>query len=441
MTIFTPIKYFSLFLRFFQVIYRKNPKVLKRMVFDGKIANFLDFNCNFLRIFIMRILHTSDWHIGKKLETKSRLSEQAKVLSDISRIVKEYKVDIVLVAGDIYDTYMPSAESEKLFYDVVSDITACGAQIIIISGNHDDPTRLSAAKAISSYGGVYFAGSGLNNAVSDFKGNFSTRLIDCRDDYFIFEKDDERVCFSAVPYPTELRMKEKVNDEESYAEKVARYISNSLENAADLPVVLISHLFMLGGTPTEGERPIDLGGARVLPPEIIPNNCIYTALGHLHKRQVVSHARNIIYSGSIMPYSFDEAGIEKSVTVFDVLDKKVKNLEVVKLSGYKNLYRIKAESFEEAEEKIVGLDGFTEVSLTLDKPMGDNIKGFILKHPDAFLKLTFKGVETAVSGRKTLNDADLFTEYFTSRYGKEPSKDILELYLEMLSDMGVEYEA
>ncbi len=389
----------------------------------------------------MRILHTSDWHIGKKLETKSRLNEQKTVLADISRIVKEYEVDIVLVAGDIYDTYMPSAESEKLFYDVVSDITACGAQVIIISGNHDDPTRLSASKAISSYGGVYFAGSGLNNDVSDFKGDFSTRLVDCSDDYFIFEKEGERVCFSAVPYPTELRMKEKIKEDESYTEKVSRYILNSIENAKDLPVVLVSHLFMLGGTPTEGERPIDLGGARVLPPEIIPENCIYTALGHLHKRQIVSHARNIIYSGSIMPYSFDEAGVEKSVTVFDVLDKKVENLEVVKLSGYKNLYRIKAESFEEAKEKISDLDGFVEVSLTLDKPTGDNIKEFILKHPDAFLKLTFKGVETAVSGRKALNDVDLFTEYYRARYGKEPSKEILELYLEMLNDMGVDYEA
>lgn len=386
----------------------------------------------------MRILHTSDWHLGKKLENKNRLGEQTAVLSDLTRIVKEYKVDVVIIAGDIYDTYMPSAESEKLFYDVISDITSCGAQIIIISGNHDDPVRLSASKSICSNGGVYFAGSGLNNSVPNGKENFSARLVDLGDDYFIFEKEDETVYFGAVPYPTELRMKENVNEDETYTDKVSRYIGNSLSKAGDLPVVLISHLFMLGGVPTEAERPIDLGGARILPPEIIPDNCIYTALGHLHKRQVVKTSKNIIYSGSIMPFAFDEAGIEKSVTLFDVCNKNVKNLQVVKLTGYKNLHRIKAESFEEVEEKLQGLDGYKEVLITLDAPSGDRIKEFVQKYPDAFFHPTFKGVESSVIGRKSLNDRDLFKQYYLSQYGKEPPKDVMELYLRILNDIEVD---
>lgn len=388
----------------------------------------------------MRILHTSDWHIGKKLDNKSRIDEQHDVLYDISRIVKENGVDIVCVAGDIYDTYMPSAESEALFYDVMSEITRSGAQIIIISGNHDDPTRLTASKAVSSLGGIYFAGTGLNNDFKATKGDFRAKLSDYGDDYFIFEKSGEKVYFAALPYPTELRMREKISEDESYADKVKRYILQATEKADNLPVVLIAHVFMLGGQSTDGERPIDLGGARILPSDVIPENCVYTALGHLHKRQVVNKERNILYSGAILQYSFDEAGYEKSVTVFDVSDGKVQNLSVVKLRDYKELFRISAISVDDAEEKIKDLDGYKEVTLTLDKPCGDEIKKFALRHPDVTVKLVFNGVESAVYGRKTLGDEELFKQYYISRYGKEPDKRVLELYMSILHDIEVDYE-
>lgn len=388
----------------------------------------------------MRILHTSDWHIGKKLDNKSRIAEQRAVLYDISRVVKENGVDIVCVAGDIYDTYMPSAESETLFYDVMSEITKSGAQIIIISGNHDDPARLTASKAVSSLGGIYFAGAGLNNDFKTVNGDFRAKLVDYGDDYFIFEKSDEKVYFAALPYPTELRMKEKISDDESYTDKVKRYILQATEKADNLPVVLLAHIFMLGGQTSEGERPIDLGGVRILPPDVIPDNCVYTALGHLHKRQVVNKNRKILYSGSILQYSFDESGYEKSVTVFDVLDGSVQNLNVIKLKEYKELFRISAVSVDDAEEKIKDLDGYKEVTLTLDKPCGDEVKKFALKHPEVTVKLVFNGVESAVFGRKTLGDEDLFKQYYISRYGKEPDKRVLELYMSVMHDIEVDYE-
>lgn len=389
----------------------------------------------------MRILHTSDWHIGKKLEGRSRIEEQRKVLYNISEIVREKGVDVVCVAGDVYDTYTPSAESERLFYDVVSDITRCGAQIVVISGNHDDPTRLTASKAISLEGGVYFAGAGVENSIVAREKEYRAKLVEIADDYFVFEKDCEKVYFAALPYPTELRMKEKIADDESYEDKVKRYVREAMRNCGDLPVVLIAHLFMLGGVSTEGERPIDLGGARILPPSIIPENCVYTALGHLHKRQVVSSSRNILYSGSIMQYSFDETGVEKSVTVFDVLDGAVNNLQVVKLDCYKNLYRVSAGGLDDAEEKVRGLDGFTEVSLTLDKPCGDEIKAFMAKYPYVSLKLSFSSVQTAVQGRKGLSDEELFKEYYASRYGGGPNEEVLSLYLNLINDIEVKNEA
>ena len=355
----------------------------------------------------MRILHTSDWHLGKKLDTKSRIDEQRLVLKEITDVVKKESVDIVCVSGDVYDTYLPSSEAEKLFYDAISDITKTGAQIIIISGNHDDPLRLTASNSISSLGGVYFSGIGLDSdyALND---NFETKLKKYGDDYFIFEKNGEAVCFACLSYPTELRMKEKINENESYEDKVKRYIATAIEKAEDLPVVLLAHVFMLGGVTTEGERPIDLGGARILPVSVIPDNVVYTALGHLHKRQIVNRERNILYSGSIMQYSFDESGTEKSVYVFDLTCGKVENLRSVPLTSFKPLHTVAAKSVSEAEKKIAALDGYVLVKLSLDKPDSDNVKEFLQKHPEVSLELSFNGVQSAIYGRKTLNDKEQF---------------------------------
>lgn len=381
----------------------------------------------------MRILHTSDWHLGKKLDTKSRIDEQRLVLKEITDIVKNDSVDIVCLSGDIYDTYLPSAEAEKLFYDAISDITKAGAQIIVISGNHDDPLRLTASNSIAFFGGVYFSGIGLNSDYS-FNGNFKAKLKEYGDDYFIFEKDGESLYFACLSYPTELRMKEKINENESYEDKVKRYIQTAMEKVDNLPVVLLAHIFMLGGVTSDGERPIDLGGARILPLSVIPDNVVYTALGHLHKRQVVSKERNIAYSGSIMQYSFDEAGTEKSVFVFDVIGGKVNNLQTRVLHSYKRLNTVTAQSIQEAEDKIAPLDGYVLVKLSLDKPEGDNVKDFLQKHPNASVELSFKGVESAIYGRKKLNDKELFVQYYMSKFGKEPSEEILKLYLSVIGE-------
>lgn len=385
----------------------------------------------------MKILHTSDWHLGKKLDGKGRLNEQRTVLDELVQIVRDRSVDVVCIAGDIYDNYMPSAEAETLFYETISKITKCGAQIIIISGNHDDPTRLTASKSISSVGGVYFAGANINNDIQTTNDKFNVKLVDYGDDYFVFESNGEKVYFAALPYPTEYRMKEKFVEGETYEEKVKRYIAKSIENANDLPVVLIAHVFMLGGTTTDGERPIDLGGARILPVSVIPDNCVYTALGHLHKRQVVNKERNILYSGSIMQYSFDESGMDKSVTVFDLTNGIVQNLEVVKLTEYKQLYRVSAFSIDEAEEQVKDLDGYVEVSLTLDKPQNEQLKEFVKKYPNVSLRLSFSGIETAVAGRKNLNDKDLFLQFYKAQYGKEPSEEVLSLYVETMNAIEV----
>ena len=388
----------------------------------------------------MRILHTSDWHIGKRLDQRPRLEEHRAVLKEVVTVAKENSVDLVLIAGDVYDTFIPTAEGEGLFYDVLSDLSTAGITTLVISGNHDDQQRLIAARALAERTGAYFADPSFEGFYPEKKGNLT--LVTGGGDYFIFEKEGERVYFATLPYPTELRMREKVVEGESYEDKVKRYIKKATEKAGDLPVILVGHVFMLGGMKTEGERNIELGGARILPPSVIPDNCIYTALGHLHKRQVVSGERNILYSGSIMQFSFDEAGYEKSVTVFDVTGGKVQNLKTVKLRSYKELYNVTASSVEEAEEKISHLDGYVQLTLNLDGPLdGAVLKSFLNAHDNVVLKMVFSGVEGSVTLRRDLDDQSLFKEYYKARFGGEPSADVLELYLRLIGEEEVCNEA
>ena len=107
----------------------------------------------------MKILHTSDWHIGKKLINKDRLPEQAEVLDEIIQICEREQIELVLVAGDIFDTYTPSAEAEELFYEKIKKVAGENRVVLAISGNHDDGVRLSAVAPLSEEQGVYIVGN------------------------------------------------------------------------------------------------------------------------------------------------------------------------------------------------------------------------------------------------------------------------------------------
>lgn len=389
----------------------------------------------------MKILHTSDWHIGKKLEGRSRLDEQRKVLSEIVDICDGEGVQLVIISGDVYDAYTPPAEAEELFFETLSKLTAGKRIAIIISGNHDDSVRLFASSSLSHISDVYFA----DDKFLDYSKacvSSGIKMEERGEGYFVVGADGESVYIGTLSYPTELRLKEKVNDDESYADKVARWIKKCFENNVKrLPEILVSHLFMLGGERSEGERNIELGGARIIDKSAIPDEVIYTALGHLHKRQVVDGARHVIYSGSPMPYHFDEAGVEKSVTIFEIHNDKVENLRTRKITSALPLNRATAHSLEEARKICAALSGYTELTLTLDKPLeSSEHKAFCLEFPDVFLKLKFNGGTEFSTERRELSNEDLFKEYYKTRFGSDAPQEMVELFLSFVHEIEVNDE-
>lgn len=385
----------------------------------------------------MKILHTSDWHLGKKLlNGKSRLSEQADVLNEICDICDERQIDLVLIAGDVFDTFVPTAEAEELFFNTLNRLASDKRAVVAISGNHDDSVRLCASKVLASksnvymFGGEYAPNTSEHSVCTEITGKY----------HCVIKKGDERLYVGVLPYPSEQRFGEKRN-ELSFDEKMQSWINACFENNTEnLPQILLSHIFMLGGTRSDSERQIDLGGTRLVDKKLIPKNCIYTALGHLHKRQIIDSERNILYSGSILQYSFDEVNCEKSVTVFQTLNGTVQNLETVPLKGGKQLAKLTALNVEAAKELLEQYKNYycflTLKSNDLSESESRELTSGYPQLTEFKLERCKSDGEVARADRRELDDEQAFVEYYKTRFnGELPPNELLQLYLELMGDV------
>ena len=282
----------------------------------------------------MRILHTADWHLGKTLEGRSRLPEQEQFLDELERIVNDEKIDVVLMAGDAFDTVNPPAKAEQLFYDSLSRLSDKGKRpVVVISGNHDNPDRLSAASPIAFDSNIHLIGYPSAEVLS-------------------IPVKDEQLNVAALAYPSEARLEQllsEVHDEillrDHYDEKIRDLFQKMTEGfSVDAVNVAMSHLYVAGGSSTDSERPIEVGGAYTVRATSLPESAQYVALGHLHRPQNVKKAlTNARYSGSPLAYSFSESGYAKSVSIIDVLPKEEANVSEVFLSSGKPLVKWKAQ--------------------------------------------------------------------------------------------------
>ncbi len=218
----------------------------------------------------MRILHTSDWHLGKNLEGFSRMDEQERFIEEFINIVDKNNIDMVIIAGDIYDNGNPPARAEKMFYDCIKKVSNKGERLVlIIAGNHDNPERLVAASSLAYDEGIILMGTPKTIVPKGKYGNF--KVINSDLACLEIEVKEEKAVIISLPYPSEKRLneilsKEMDNDEDrrkTYSERIGDIFSNLQEkyykdNTVNLA---ISHIFVNGSEETDSERPIQLGGS------------------------------------------------------------------------------------------------------------------------------------------------------------------------------------
>lgn len=255
----------------------------------------------------MKILHTSDWHIGRTFHGTDLLADQAAALAAIADLVATHGIDVVVVPGDIYDRAVPSADAVLVCNKGLEAIRGAGAVIVATSGNHDSPARLGAGAAFASAGGLH-----LMTRVSEV----GTPVI--VDDQF------GPVAFYGIPYlePETTRFELDIPSARSHAEvldaAMARVTTDLDERRADggaVRSVVLAHAFVVGGEATGSERSISVGGIETVPASSF-DGIDYVALGHLHSPQTLSP--NVRYSGSPLPYSFGERSHTKAVWIVDL---------------------------------------------------------------------------------------------------------------------------
>lgn len=398
----------------------------------------------------MRILHTADWHLGKSLEGRSRLEEQSRFLSDFTQIAKEEQADLVIVAGDVYDSYNPPAEAEKLFYRTLKEITEGGKRLVlVIAGNHDSPDRLSAAGPLAMEHGILMAG--LPGSVIPAGTYGCHQVIDSGEGYVEIEINGERAVILLLPYPSEKRLNDviyqEMDEEEkrasSYGERIGRFFS-ALEGIyrEDTINLAVAHLFAMDASAGGSERGISLGGSYVVDGSCLPQKAQYIALGHIHKPQQVPHTDGrAFYSGAPMAYHRNEAGARRQCILIEVHAGMPFVKKEISLPVYKPVQIWRAESVEQAvgmctdhsaEDSWVYLEIETE-------------RGYIRQDEIRMMKslkedlLEIRPIPVGKAGEKQPADArkekdlkELFTEYYRGKNGgAEPDEELIELLLEL----------
>ncbi|MFF2396357.1 exonuclease SbcCD subunit D [Nocardia sp. NPDC058114] len=254
----------------------------------------------------MRILHTSDWHIGRTFHGVDLLADQARVLSAVAELVAAESVDVVVVPGDIYDRSIPNADAIGVCNRGFEAIRAAGATIVATSGNHDSPARLGAGASFAAAGGLHLC----------------TRVADAHRP-IVLSDDDGDVAFYGIPYlePEITRTELGVPHAHSHTEILDAAMSRIRADIAarsGARTVVLAHAFVIGGEATGSERSISVGGVETVSMSAF-DGIDYVALGHLHSPQTLSES--VRYSGSPLPYSFGESSHRKAVWIVD-LDAK-----------------------------------------------------------------------------------------------------------------------
>lgn len=250
----------------------------------------------------MRLLHTSDWHLGRSFHREDLLSAQAHFVDFLVETVRAERVDAVVVSGDIYDRALPSVDAVALFDDTLRRLASTGTRVILISGNHDSARRLGFGSGLIDAAGIHLR--------TDVSAAHRPVLLD---------DTDGPVAIYAVPYlePDAVRVQLEC-DERSHAAVLGAAMSRVRADLAGRPglrSVALAHAFVTGAETSESERDITVGGVSSIPLSAL-DGVDYVALGHLHGAQRLS--KRVRYSGSPLPFSFSEEHQTKQLLLVEL---------------------------------------------------------------------------------------------------------------------------
>jgi len=394
----------------------------------------------------MRILHTADWHLGKKSDDLSRHEEIKDVLNQIVNISREKQVDMVIVAGDIYESFIPSAEAENLFYHTVSELSNNGnTAVVVIAGNHDDPKRLSNAGVFASKFNIYLVGD-INN-ITITKGAWQDKNIypvSCGKGYIKFKTQaGEEAVVACLPYPTYHRYNELKHEGDKIEDKIKEWLKPAVSKfSKDTINILTSHILTYGKdlTNIEAEEYSTISSnVSYVDKEAIDVGADYIALGHVHTMVQLEKNKAEYYSGAIINTTFGRNNdTDKYVLIADLAVGKKAVVEKVELNC-KKLDVFESDSLEEIEKfcQVVPNDYVKAVYTSNNQVNFETLKELRKRNPNL---ITLSVVnheylnERPMESKKDLTNSELFDKFMLDKTGKPANPEVKELFLELMGE-------
>lgn len=401
----------------------------------------------------MKILHTSDWHLGHRLHEFSQVEEQALFLDWLEQLIVEQEIDVLLIAGDVFDTNTPSTQSLKMYYDFLVKLKSTACQhIVITGGNHDSPGTLNAPKEILNALDIKVVGK-------------ATGAIE--DEVFLFQKGDEKVIVAATAYLRDQDIRRAV-DGEKFEEITERYktalINHYQETALcceklqklhpNAPIIGMGHLFAVGGSVSDSEQSIYVGNLGHIGADDFPDIFDYIALGHLHRPQIVGGDEKIRYSGSPNILSFSEIGYDKKVIVLETKEARIVSVEDQIIPKFRAIEKIKGTrqeciaKVELLEQTTYGLSTWVEILLKGEKNADKSfpeIYELVKDRPIEILKITsehertIEGLEQKIREAKSvkeLSPEEVFEQKCIEEcHEDEDLTDVKDAYHEILNQI------
>lgn len=375
----------------------------------------------------VRLLHTSDWHIGKTIRGQSRADEHRAVLAEVSQIARNQKVDLVLVAGDIFETAAPSPESEEIAWRALVDLVDAAGQVVVIAGNHDNPRRLDALRELMLRSNI--------DVVAEPRRADDGGLIE-------LELNAMRVDVVALPFVSrrgivradDLMAGAAFEHAGSYADRLRSLISVLSEKSTADVQILVAHALVMGGGTAGGERSAHLADEYALPAQAFPTNASYVALGHLHKAQKIPGPSPIHYSGSLMQLDFGDTDEAKSVNIVDIDPNAPAVVTPVRLSAGRRL-RTLVGTLDELRLRDVGDDWLrvrvqearrTDLAEQVRTMFGDRCVDVLVDSPDP-------PEDRTPSHRSGRNPIELYEDYLADLGIEDPR--LTALFAEMLAQV------
>ncbi len=378
----------------------------------------------------MRIIHTSDWHLGRAFFGLSLIPDQHHLLEQLFALLVDRRPDVLIIAGDVYDRAIPPTDAVRLLDELLTRIAQeLRIPVLLIAGNHDGPDRLA-------------FGARLLEARRIFVRGALTRL----DEPVILEDAHGPVAFYLLPYLEPELVRAQVGDaslrgHEAVTALVLERVRQDAASRGIARTVVIAHAFVTGGRSSESERPLAVGGAGTVDAGLF-SSFTYTALGHLHRPQNLHPEGRVHYSGSLMKYSFDEADHKKQVSSIEIDARGVVRIEPIALCPLRDVARIEGtfQDMLEAHRFSEASGSYVEATLTDAGYIPDPMTRLRVRFPN-LLNVRRLALELAldmdVGARKRLehDELALFDEFFRAVRGDAPDearRQVFQAYVEQV---------